>query len=740
MRPKSEVVCTAELAMRAAATMTMSCGQITRIWRLLGLDISSQLSRCRGVKLEGLGTVAVTAEGVVLQQRGATSSRGSGPAGAINYTSICPPGSCSRSEAARGVRAIIGELKKCARCHEVGELWLRPVGKLKTRGGDVELIINEDFAETAAKTWNDQLVSKRRGCVGQLATFRGDDRCFARRRHKVEPPPAYASVVGKKYFNFDPRTGASSQNVRRRLTQRHGPDALCVFGRALAASEGDTRAAMEDCGLELSTAEEYALGRGLREVERSLAVDGALSTARRHAIDRSWRALCVDYSRVDSAKTRGAPAEGGWVEVEKLPLFFVTRRCRADWHPHVVHGLLTEDRAVARIVGHLEPNRNDVVTRNSWRATHARLSAAFEGTDEAFELFLARLWSLPANERIRATAPVFAWQQEQSRDETDAEHFLNDTIDEGALQQDTGAVMGVCDQLRHTLASFEALREVLYEPPCTTAEFEARLGFGCVAGPTLLTVNELSRRVQRRSAMLAVGWSLDHALGVCRAALGTDRVSVESLRSTLAAIFGRSAHEARAALGPFVALVPVAQKLALVRDSDKFYDLAAFRRMLGDTLGLGALDIKQSDGLFRACADGARVISLRDVATALAKATPPRPRRIAALGRLHNALRECSGDANPVADRHKTLFGEHPISLESLIYVYNVLYGAVLDSDFDFYQRLRDAWELNDTSWVAIEDALFGPVLNDVNAAPDARADHHSHLDDSKYYWALRST
>lgn len=740
MRPKSEIVCTAELAMRAAATNTMSCGQITRIWRLLGLDIGSQISRCRGVKLEGLGTVAVTAEGVVLQQRGATSSRGSGPAGSINYTSICPPGSCSRSEAARGVRAIIGELKQCAQYHEVGELWLRPVGKLKTRGRNVELLINEDFAEMAAKTWNDQLVSKRRDCVGQYVAFRDDDRYFARRRHKVEPPPAYASVVGKKNFCFDLRPEASSQKVRRRLTQRHGPDALCVFGRALAASEGDARAAMEDCGLELSISEERALGRGLREVERSLAVDGALSRARRLAIDHTWREVCVDFSRVRLAKTRGAPAEGGWVEAEKLPASFVARRCRADWHPHVVHGLLTEDRAVSRIVDHLEPNRHDIVTRHSWRAAHARLSAAFEGTDEEFELFLARLWSLPATMRTRAASPVFAWPQKQCRDETDVEQFLNGAVEDDSLQEDGGAMMGICDQLRPALESIEALREVLYEPPCTTAEFEARLGFGCVAGPTLLTMNELSRRVHRRSAMLAVGWSLDHALHVCRAALGTERVSVESLRSTLAAIFGRSAHEARTALGPFAALVPVAQKLALVRDSNKFYDLAAFRRMLGDTLGLVALDIKQSDGLFRACADGARVVSLRDVATALSNATPPRPRRIAALGRLHDALRERGGNLSPVADRDKTLFGKHPISLDSLVYIYNLLYGAVLDSDFDFYQRLRDTWELDDTCWVAIEDALFGPVLRYADMGPQACAKHHSDVGNSKHYWALRST
>ena len=67
-------VCTAELIMLAHArlpsTQRPPCGDMHLVWLLIGKELGDQLSKRRGVRLEGLGDIILTVDGIRLVKGG----------------------------------------------------------------------------------------------------------------------------------------------------------------------------------------------------------------------------------------------------------------------------------------------------------------------------------------------------------------------------------------------------------------------------------------------------------------------------------------------------------------------------------------------------------------------------------------------------------------------------------------------------------------------------------------------
>ena len=72
MAEASRTVCTAEVIMRAHArygpASRPSAVDLATIWALVGEEIGAQLEKRRGVRLEGLGGLVLTCEGVKFQR------------------------------------------------------------------------------------------------------------------------------------------------------------------------------------------------------------------------------------------------------------------------------------------------------------------------------------------------------------------------------------------------------------------------------------------------------------------------------------------------------------------------------------------------------------------------------------------------------------------------------------------------------------------------------------------------
>ena len=73
-------VCTAELIMLAHARLPPNqrppCGDMHLVWLLIGKELGDQLAKRRGVRLEGLGDIILTVDGIRLVKGGICGARG----------------------------------------------------------------------------------------------------------------------------------------------------------------------------------------------------------------------------------------------------------------------------------------------------------------------------------------------------------------------------------------------------------------------------------------------------------------------------------------------------------------------------------------------------------------------------------------------------------------------------------------------------------------------------------------
>lgn len=690
----------------ASALRTIPCKEVARVWRLVGEEVGAQLSRGRGVRIEdGLSLIGRNGSVAIAEQ-----------AHRLSYE---PVRSClSRLEAAACVRHVVAELKKRARRRISTELFLRPVGVLyAAKDGKIALSVYEDFEK--------RLVKKE-------TTFS---------RKKMPPPPPYSSCVGKKKRANEEQP--TFQNVRFKLVQRYGADALCVLGRTLSVWDGDVKTTMEELGIQLTPPEHALFSREeCDDVEKALAVSSAYSLERRQVIERAWRELCVSKSRVDDSKIKGARPEGGVVEIEYIPLAFLERRCTGccRW----LKPSMAEDQAIARLLCHLEPAGSPpTVSRQNWRNAHLRLSAAFEKKDEDFAVWLLRLWGLAdttttKKKRIETNftpkAPSVAWPiaAEPAGVVLEDDGYLRDEDETVSLphhSEESSELLNEDEDDDPTarLDAFVALRPMIYSPSCDFAEFCSRLDVGCLSVPTSLLIDDAVRRIERRARSLGIGggrWSaFDDLNRMLSAATGdSEKTNLKPLHERFVAIFGRSQDQIRADFGPFAPLVPATEALYRSATSSngnmKAMGLSAFRHFLNTTLCLG-LGAKQVNDIFDAVAsDENEKISVGDVLVAMRRAAPSRPHRSVAVGRLHAMLRSRAGGVDPLVEKAPLLFRKTgtklTVSRREFQEEHDLLYGLTIDADLDFYDRLRSVWE-DVEDWSTVASALFpgrGQYLN----------------------------
>ena len=389
-------VCTAELIMLAHARLPPNqrppCGDMHLVWLLIGKELGDQLSKRRGVRLEGLGDIILTVDGIRLVKGG--NLRGARPAHPLNLAAIAKAanarGVCSsaasRDGVARTARAVINELMRLANRRRQASLSLRPVGSVVSRKArseneeGVDLIVEDEFQCRTALAWDKNLQSTGQPFGSRVRGFRQDDR--ARSRATVAPP-VYRGR-GKAVLREEMTSVKAASLIRKRAHDRHGPDGLSIIARCLKACSGNVvdatilKNALEDAGVASTPEERNALienDSSTRTVEKSLAFPNALSTERRMIIDEAWAELQQRHFEREKARQKGARKDGSGIEPGIVSLAVLKQRIDGDWHPAVQSGRADEEAVVTRLLAFSTSTRRraaHVLDNNSgprWRAS-----------------------------------------------------------------------------------------------------------------------------------------------------------------------------------------------------------------------------------------------------------------------------------------------------------------------------------------------------------------------------------
>lgn len=562
MAPTKPPVCTAELVMLAHARLPPAqrppCSDLHLVWLLVGQEVGDQLSKRRGVRLEGLGDLILTVDGIRLIKGG--HLRGARPAHPLNLASIAKAAAsrhvsssaASRDGVARCVRAVIGELQRLAQRRRLASLALRPVGSVCSRKArseteeGVDLLVEDGFQCSTALAWDKNLLNSGQPFGSRTRGFRQDDRC--RSRAAVEPP-AYRGrgKACKPQETVDAAKAAAF--VRARAYERHGPDGLSLVARCLGAvglvqgGAVDTiilKNALEDAGV-ASTAEERRVllsDPSVRGVEKAMAHANALSCERRLIIDEAWAELRQRHHERELARRKGARKDGGGIEEHVVAVALLKQRVDGDWHPAVKSGRAPEEAVVARLLAFLDVDEAACTTcsRSQFRAALARLSASF-ASDDDFDAAVKSCWKLEASSKPfvaparkeRPPRPVtVAWPSPPPAEEAEEEAPVT-----GFYADDDETYEGLPSRV--AIEALEELCLLVYAPVCDATEFRRRLG----GPPDEVGLEDLSRRLRRRAVSTDLAVSARRASCLAGVAVEAGGSNVDAVHAALAALFGR---------------------------------------------------------------------------------------------------------------------------------------------------------------------------------------------------------
>ena len=556
-------VCTAELIMLAHARLPSNqrppCGDMHLVWLLIGKELGDQLSKRRGVRLEGLGDIILTVDGIRLVKGG--NLRGARPAHPLNLAAIAKAanarGVCSsaasRDGVARTARAVISELMRLANRRRQASLSLRPVGSVVSRKArseteeGVDLIVEDEFQCRTALAWDKNLQSTGQPFGSRVRGFRQDDR--ARSRATVAPP-VYRGR-GKAVLREEMTSSKASALIRKRAHDRHGPDGLSIIARCLKACFPSVNAttlknALEDAGVASTPEERNALienDSSIRTVEKSLAFPNALSTERRMIIDEAWAELQQRHFEREKARQKGARKDGSGIEPGVVSLAVLKQRIDGDWHPAVQSGRADEEAVVTRLLAFLDIDETSCseCTRQQFRASLARLSASYND-DDAFDKAVKGCWKLEAATKPYVAPPrkerpppviKVAWPSQPQEEEDE----VSTTMPVGRWNDEDDAYEGL--ESRTTMAMLEELRMLTYEPVCDATEFRRRLG----GPPDVIGLEDLARRLRRRAASADLAVSARKAARLSVVAVefagGDTSMRCDDFHRELAVLFGR---------------------------------------------------------------------------------------------------------------------------------------------------------------------------------------------------------
>ena len=752
-----ELVCVAQKTTKLTGTRT------AEIWALVGVEVASQLKKRRGVKLEGLGSILLTAEGVVLAQ---TSQHWAfaRPASALGLAAVVKRaedlGKISRKAVAAVVSAMCGAFERIREKKGTADLSLRPVGVLKTSRGKTRLDVDPDFRAIVAGAWNANLKQTAPQFGGIQAGFRTDQRPASSRG-----PAAVATTTAKrtgKRLQANLASVPASQKLRAKLIDMHGPDALCLFGRALAAAAASTSklpkllsAAFSDVGLyDQADLSAFLAECGNDEIERRMAAANATSAARVQFIDDIWRAKCVDVARREAAYTRGAPAEGAVFVTNELPLAVLTKCLDMTWHNN-------DNRDVRhRFISHFDAAPNEdgvlVVSRSNWRATMARVSGAYDD-DQDFIDAASTAWGHPQSNRKKTNdndprPPLQrAWDDVPGVDDVVIEDDDDDDLvippqEEPSVEEDDTA-----DDEKNNLGAAHpsmyamvAWRDVVYSPPCDLNEVLVRLAVTQLqASPTL---SELECRLLARGATVArltgtAALSPERARYLVQSVATGTQVSLALLHRRLARLFGKSPAERSGPLQSVISWLPKIARLVSAlkaRRRDEPRDVAGVQDLL-DRAGL-AVSRQKATAIFRAVVQASsddtvtfatpreadRRVTLDEVLAALRGCVSSFEIRRDIVARVYKRLcrrfdhvpptalalagqlKRPTSDAADIITEFRRHFPRDTETVDKAAFdeFYQNL-SPMINGDYNLYVHLREAWGLNDAEARAELEALL---------------------------------
>jgi hypothetical protein len=532
------------------------------VWLLIGKELGDQLSKRRGVRLEGLGDIILTVDGIRLVKGG--NLRGARPAHPLNLAAIAKAanarGVCSsaasRDGVARTARAVINELMRLANRRRQASLSLRPVGHVASRKArseneeGVDLIVEDEFQCRTALAWDKNLQKTGQPFGSRVRGFRQDDR--ARSRATVAPP-VYRGR-GKAVLREEMTSSKAASLIRKRAHDRHGPDGLSIIARCLKACSGNVvdatilKIALEDAGVASTPEERNALienDSSTRTVEKSLAFPNALSTERRMIIDEAWAELQQRHFEREKARQKGARKDGSGIEPGIVSLAVLKQRIDGDWHPAVQSGRADEEAVVTRLLAFLDIDETScsACTRQQFRASLARLSASY-ADDDAFDKAVKGCWKLEAAtkpyvappRKPRPPPPIkVAWPSSQPEEEEEEEEIPHVPV--GRWNDEDDVYEGL--ESRVTMGMLDELRVIVYEPVCDVTEFRRRLG----GPPDVLGLEDLARRLRRRAASADLAVSARKAARLSVVAVefagGDTSMRCDDFHHALQVLFGR---------------------------------------------------------------------------------------------------------------------------------------------------------------------------------------------------------